>query len=309
MNVERLLPADAVRPLWSSSSALVYAGGLVALFATVALLGIAGDDGGTWALVGAAVVAGSISLGLAETLARMQRAIAAGVAATLAVVFAGVVVGGLLDATGLLEADIGDYQPAALLVEAVLIGASLAAVARYRAPLPVLVAALTFWIAVADLGSLTSWDDAGELLSVAAGVLLAAAGVVVDRAGREPFGFWLHAVGGLAAGGGLVALADESSALIALFALGYLALAFVLRRSSYAVLGVIGVLVATTLFAVDPLALVGGFLPFGSPGEGDALEGWQVALSYLVAGLALAAIGVAGRLRWPRRSAPVATGD
>jgi hypothetical protein len=307
VNVERVLPANAVRPLWSSASALVYLGAFVALFATFALLAISSDDGGDWALVGASLVAFVAAVGLAVLLERAERAIAAGVAATLAVVFASVLVGSLLNAFGALEADVGDYQPATLVVEAAVIAASVAAIIRFRAPLLVLPGALAFWFVITDLGSLFSWDDAGELLSVAAGVLLAAAGVVADRAGRQPFGFWLHAIGGLAAGGGIAVLAGDSGwFLIALIALGFVALAFALGRSSYAVLGAIGILIATTLFAVEPLSIVGGFLPFGAPPSGDGLEGWQIALSYLVAGLGLAAIGVAGRLWRLPRSGPIA---
>lgn len=309
MNVEGVLPADAVRPLWSSASALVYIGGLVTLLATIGLLGIASDGGGDWALFGAAIVACAAALGLALLLESAHRAIAAGVAATLAVVFAAVVAGALLNVIGVLDVELGDYQPAALVVEAVLVAAAIVAIVRFRAPILVLPAALAFWFAVADLASLVSWDDAGELLSVAAGVVLAALGVVVDRAGRAPFGFWLHAVGGLAAGGGLAVLAGDSAWLLtALIALGFVALAFVLARSSYAVLGAVGILIATTLFAVDPSSIFASF-PFGPPSRGDSFEDWQIALSYLVAGLVIAGIGVAGRLWWPRPAGAHPPGD
>lgn len=298
MDAERLFPVNAVRPLWSAASALVYMGGFVVLVATLALSGIAGDDGGPWALAGAALAAAAAAFGAAETLARAARMIAAGVAAFLAVAFAGVAVGGVLDGLGALDASLDDYQPAALLVEAVLVAGGLAAVRRYRSPFPLLLVATTLWFAVADLGSLASWDDAGELLSLAVGVALAAAGVVVDRARRPAYAFWLHVVGGMAAGGSIVSLAGDSAwPLVAGVALGYAALAFALGRSSYAVLGALGLVIATTMFAVDPGALVGGFLPFGLESSGGGLEDWQAALSYLGCGLVVAGIGIVGRLR------------
>ena len=308
MDVDRLLPADAVRPIWSASSALVYIGGFVVLFATIGLLGISEDDGGDWALTGAALVACAIAAGTAVALQRAERAIAAGVAATLGVVFAGVTAGGFLTAVGALDADTGDYQPATLVVEAVLIATSLVALRRFRAPLLVLPIALTLWVAIADLGSLGSAESAGEWLSVVAGALLIAAAIVVDRGGRRPYAFWLHAVGGLALGGALALLAgDDAWALTGLVGLAFVAAAFALLRSSYAVLGAVGVLLATTLFAVDPGDFIGAFLPFGpAPSEGAGLDGWQIALSYLVAGLLLAGIGVAGRLWRLPRSGPVA---
>lgn len=307
MSVDRFLPADAVRPIWSSSSVLVYVGGFVALLATIGLLGIAQDDGGDWALAGAAALACATAVALALALQRAARAIAAGVAATLAAVFAGATAGGLLSAVGALDADTGDYQPATLAVEAVLVATALLGLRRFRAPLLVLPIAGTVWFAIADLGSLGSAEDAGEWLSVAAGALLIGAGIALDRIGRRPYAFWPHAVGGLALGGALAVLAgDDAWVLTALLGLAFVATAFLLARSSYAVLGAVGILLATTFFAVDPGGVLGGFLPFGPPPEGDGLEGWQVALSYLVAGLVLAAIGVAGRLSRLPRSGPVA---
>lgn len=298
-----MLPADPVRPIWSSASALVYIGSLVALVATLVLLGLLQDAHGDWALVGYAALAAAVALVLALLLDRAGRAVAAGVGATLGVVFLTLLTASLLNALGALDADVGDYQPATLVVEGVTIAAALGALRRYRTPLLVLPAALAFWVAVADLGSLASWDDAGALLSIVAGVALAAAGVVADRSGRAPYGFWLHAVGGLAAGGGVLALVggDLGWGLVGLLALGYVLLAYGLGRSSYAVLGAVGILITTTYFVVDPLGLIGGFVPFAPVAESeDGLTGWQIALSYVAAGLVIALLGVLARLRAER---------
>jgi hypothetical protein len=285
---------------------LVYVGGFVVLFATIGLFAISQSGGGAWALAGAAVAAAAVAVGLAETLTRVGRAVAAGVAATLAIVFAAVNVGAFLDAIGALDGS-NDYQPGTHLVEAVVFAGSFLAIRRYRAPLPVLLVALTFWIVVLDVGGRGLGSDGEDVLSLVIGAALAAAGVVVDRAGRRPFGFWLHVVGGLVAGGALVALlGDPGWAIVALLGLGYVALAFLLERSSYAVIGAIGVLVATTMFVTDPVEVAFGLLPFGQSSGADTLEDWQVALSYLVAGLGLAAIGVAGRLWRLPRSGPIA---
>jgi hypothetical protein len=295
VHVERLLPAPAVRPIWSSASVLVYSGGFVALLATVVLLGASSESWGEWALVGTALVAAGVALALAFALAGAGRAVAAGVAALLAVVFAAVVVGAALDAVGVLDASVGDYQPASLAVEAALVAGALLALARFRAPLLVLPIALTVWFALADLASLGSWDDGAAWLSVLAGALLVAAGIAVDRTGRRPYAFWLHVVGGIALGGGIAVLVGDGAwLLVALVALAFVGAGFALDRSGHTVLGALGILLATTLFAVDPVALVGGFVPFAPVVESGApLEAWEVALSYLVAGLLLAGIGVA----------------
>jgi hypothetical protein len=295
MEVERLLPADALRPRWSSASALVYMGGFVALFATSALLGILGDDHGDWALVGYSLLACAVALGLALALQDSGRAVAAGVLAFLAVVFFGTLVAAIENVLGILDADLGDYQPGALLIELATIVSALVALRRFRAPLLVLPIAVTLWAAVADLGSLGSWGDAGEVLSILVGAALIAAGIAVDRAGREPYGLWLHVVGGIAFGGGVLALIDGDLGwlLVGLLSLAYVGAAYRLGRSSYAVLGTIGILATTTYFTLDGFSLLGEFLPFGS---GEIAEGgldpWQVALSFVAAGLVIVLLGL-----------------
>ena len=296
MDVERLLPADPLRPRWTSASALVYLGGFVILLATLALTSILGDDHGDWALVGCSALAVALAIAFALFLQQSDRPVAAGLLATLAVVFFAFFVGSFEGAIGLLDFDIDDYQPASLLLEALTIGAALVALQRFRAPLLMLPIAVTLWIVVADLGSLGSWGSTGELLSILAGLALIVVGVAVDRAGREPYGFWLHVVGGLALGGGVLALVDSGLgwAFVALLSLAYVASAYLLGRSSYAVLGTIGILATTTYFTLDGFSVLGVFLPFGSGEIEEGLDPWQVALSFVVAGLLIVALGLVG---------------
>lgn len=294
MDVEQLLPADALRPRWSSASALVYLGGFVILAAVSALLGILSDDHGDWALVGYSLLACAAALVLALALEQSGRAVGAGVLATLAVVFFTVFVAGLEDGLGILDFDIDDYQPATLVVEGLAIAASLVALRRFRAPLLVLPIAVTIWITVVDLGSIASWGDAGEVLSLLTGAALMAAGVAVDRAGRDPFGLWLHLVGGIAFGGAVLALvgSDVTWVLVGLLSLVYVAVAYLLARSSYAVLGTIGILATTTYFTLDGFSILGAFLPFGSGQIDEGLDPWQVALSFVAAGLVILLLGI-----------------
>jgi len=293
MTVERLLPADALKPRWSSASALVYLGGLVLLAATSVLLGILGDDHGDWALVGYSALAAVLALGLAHWLEQSGRAVAAGVLATLAVVFFALFVGSVENALEIVDVDVGDYQPATLLLEALTVTAALVALRRFRAPLLVLPIALTVWITVVDLGSLGSWS-AGEVLSILIGMGLIVTAIAVDRAGREPYGLWLHVVGGLALGGGVLALVegDLGWAFVGLLSLAYAAAAYLLARSSYAVLATVGILAMTTYFSLDGFSLIGAFLPFGSGVIEEGLDPWQVALSFVAAGLVIVVLGL-----------------
>jgi hypothetical protein len=294
VNVERLLPANALRPRWSSASALVYLGGFVTLFATSALLGVLAGDHGDWALVGYSLLACAVALGLALALDQSGRAIAAGVLALLAVVFFATFVGSLENVLGILDADLGDYQPGTLVIELATIVSALVALRRFRAPLLVLPIALTLWVAVADLGSLGSWEDAGAVLSVLAGAALIAVGVAVDRAEREPYGMWFHLVGGWAFGGGVFALIDGDLgwALLGLLSLAYVAASYLLARSSYAVLGTIGILATTTYFTFDGFSGFEALLPFGSGEVEDPLDPWQIALSFVVVGLVIVVLGL-----------------
>ncbi len=158
MDVERLLPADPVRPRWSSASALVYLGGVVILVATLALISILGDDHGEWTIVGYSALATGLAIALALLLQQSNRPVAAGLVATLGVVFFAVFVGAFENAIGLLDFDLGDYQVASLLLEVLTIGASLVALQRFRAPLLMLPIAVVLWIILADIGSIGSWS-------------------------------------------------------------------------------------------------------------------------------------------------------
>ena len=129
MDVERLLPADALRPRWSSASALVYLGGFVVLGATSSLLGILGEDHGDWALAGYSALAVVVAFAFAHWLAQSGRAVAAGVLATLAVIFFATFVGSLANLLGILDAELGDYQAGALIVELATIAAGVRRVA------------------------------------------------------------------------------------------------------------------------------------------------------------------------------------
>jgi hypothetical protein len=294
MDVERLLPADALRPHWSSASALVYLGAFVILGATSALLGILGEDHGDWALVGYSALAVLLALGIAQWLAQSGRAVAAGVLATLAVIFFAIFVGSVESAIGILDAELGDYQAGSLIVELATIAASLVALQRFRAPLLVLPITVTLWFALIDLGSLSSGDVFGEVLLVLVGLALIVAGIAVDRAGREPYGLWLHVVGGLSLGGGVLSLVegDLAWAFVGLLSLAYVGAAYLLARSSYAVLGTFGILATTTYFALDGFSLLGAFLPFGSGEIQKGLDPWQIALSFVAAGLVIAVLGL-----------------
>ena len=287
MGMTRLVPADALRPRWSSASALTYLGAFVVLAATSALLGILAGDHGDWALIGYSALAAAIALGLALMLAQSGRAVAAGVFATVAVVLFGVFVGAVESELGILDSS-DEWQPGQVLLELSIIAAALVALWRFRAPLLVLPIAVVLPWAVLGLGG-------EEYVVIASGIVLVALGIALDRAGREPYAMWLHLVGGLSIGGGVLTLVDSDLgwAFVGLLSLAYVAAAYLLGRASYAVLGAIGILATTTYFTLEGFSLLGAFLPFGSGEIEEGLDPWQVALSFVAVGLLIAALGFA----------------
>ena len=82
--------------------------------------------------------------------------------------------------------------------------------------------------------------------------------------------------------------------LVGLLSLAYGAAAYLLDRSSYAVLGTIGILATTTYFTLDGFSVVSTFVPFGPGVVEEGLDPWQVALSFVVSGLVIVALGLVG---------------
>lgn len=304
--IARLLAVEPLRPRWSTASVLVYIGGLVVLAATGALLGILGDLHGEWALAGYAAVAAAAALGIAVLLQQRNRGVAAGLAATLAVIFVTVSVAAFLSALGILDADGEGYDPTDHIIEAAILVAALLALYRFRAPLLMLVIGLTVFVTLVDIATTIPWDYADPAAALVVGALLVAAGVVIDRSGREPYGFWLHFIGAFAVGGAILDLvAGEGDAgwiFIGVVSLAYVAVAYLLERSVYAVVGAIGILATTTYFTFDVVGLATSLVPFGEGGGTDAdVEPWQVATWFIVAGLLIGLLGLlGGRLRAPR---------
>jgi hypothetical protein len=200
-------------------------------------------------------------------------------------------VGSLETLIGILDEDASgdDWQPGFLLLELLTIGAALVALQRFRAPLLMLPIALTFAVALIDLG-------AQEYMAILAGLILVAVGHAVDRAGRQPYGMWLHLVGGASFGGGVLAFVESDAGwiVVGLLSVAYVAGGYAFGRSSYAVLGAIGILSTVTYFIQDGLSYVSFFVPFevGEPGGGT--DPWQIALYYVFAGLLILALGLVG---------------
>lgn len=315
------LPEASVRPRWSSSVFLVYAGTFVILLAALALvasLALKAGDHRNAALTGWSALVLAVVAALAELLRRRRRPVLAGLAAFVAVLFAGTVVGALTAWIGIAPGVRGGFlprgfEPGLYLTELALVAAGLAALRYFRFPLLVLPVAVTLLYAVVDIGTALFGGASGSgvpaLFAAIGGAALAAAGIAADRADRAPYGFWLHVFGGVGVGYAILYLSKHGEAGWAAVAIGslvYVGAARALGRSSYAVLGAAGVLIVSTHW-IERWLSARSIVPFFG-GTGGRPEPWEIALAYVGVGVVLVLLGVLVHARRGDQAAPPQTG-
>ena len=113
----------------------------------------------------------------------------------------------------------------------------------------------------------------------------------------QPSAFWLHLVGGVLIGATLLHWwhsSDTDWALVSAASLVYVGIAYVTRRSSWAVLGTLGFFGATVhyLFSVRSTATFGG-VRVGVP----SITGWSPSVAFACLGFWLVLLGLAARRR------------
>ena len=297
---------DVVRARWSSSSFLVYAGAFVVLLAMVTLLGWLAGDYSDGAFLGWSALVFFVLAVVAVGFEVAGHRVAAGLFAFVSLIAFSVFFGAFEDLIGIL--DEGDEPFAGFhwglwLLELVIVVAAVILLARFRFPLLVLPIAVLSWFFVVDLVS--GGGDWSAIVSIIVGFFFLLVGAGVDRF----YGFWIHVVAGLTVGGGFLYLWHTENwewILIGLIALFFFLLAGALDRSSYAVVGALGLYLAWSHF-VDKWTDTSVSTPFYgeeltpslSEESGDASV-WGAALLYVVFGFALVAIGL-----WLERRRPV----
>jgi hypothetical protein len=187
--------------------------------------------------------------------------VAAGLFATSAVVafvvFLGASehwIGWLADSASLF----GGFHVSILILALAGLVASLVALKLFRFPLLVLLAAIAGWYFVTDL--ISNGGDWSAVVTILVGLVLLAL-----AAGTNPvYGFWLHVTAGLAIGGGIFWLwhsSDFDWVLVTIASLLFIWFGDRAQRSSWAVLGAVGLLLSATHWidewanAANPLAV------------------------------------------------------
>jgi hypothetical protein len=283
---------DERKPVWTTSSFLVYAGGLVVLLSALGALGYLSSRYGDAAYAGWAALIFVLLSGIADGHRHRQRWTTAGTFAFAAVVAWGAFVGALWAWFGWLHAStatapFAGFSLARLSLEALVVAAAWSYRRRYGFPLLRSISAVVGWYFVADLVS------GGGTWTAIVTVLVAGAG------SDDPSSFWLHLVGGLLIGGSVLYwlhAGDWQWAFVAVAALGYVGIATATNRSSWAVLAAIGLLAAATHFAVEwtqvPVPVIGG-------SGGGTPRLWVPSLVFAFTGFLLVALGLRGRRRAP----------
>lgn len=274
----------AGKPIWTTSSFLIYTGGLTVLGAGIGALGYLSSSNGSGAMAGWALLVLVVLYALAHDFRRRDRPVAAGIFAFVSVIAWGAFVGltwrwfGWLGTTSSFK----HFSVARLSLELLILIAARDDRRRFGFPFVTLISALVGWFFVIDL--ITSGGNWTAFVTLVIGLVYLIAGSVSDK----PSAFWLHLVGGALIGGSFVYwwhTSDAQWALISIVSLVYVLIAYATKRSSWAVLGTVGFFAATIHYVVgSPFAVVQ-----------DGIAGWAPSVAFACLGFWLVLLGLRGR--------------
>jgi len=295
-----------IKPIWSSSSFLVYTGGLTVLYSGLgALAYLATQYPGHGQQTAWALLIFVILYAIAYFLRRADRPLAAGIFAYSAVTAWVVLV---LVAFNWWGWDHGDpfRQWSWSAVAALLLALVAAGDARRRFRFPYirsLSVAYFFLLVNVVLPAGGSWTAVWALL---VGLLYLVVGTISDK----PSTFWLHLAAGLLIGGAFLYwfhASDGDFAFISIAALVFVLLGYSTRRSSWAVLGTIGFFIATVHYLIGSPGQVGQGIfgisqscsapigPFSPDCSGSHLSAWSLPLGFGLLGFWLVFLGILGK--------------
>ncbi len=276
------------RARWTSASFLLYAGALIALGGALAWLGVIASDYGSGAFAGWSALFWAIAEAVALALLVKGRRLAAGLAAFVGLGLWAVMVGAFLEWWGWLpddDAPIQGFHWGTLLFELLVLVAAIVDLRIWRHPLIVAILVPAAWLFVTDVVS--SGGNWTAVVTLLLGFLFFFVGLGLDGGDSRPYGFWVHVTAGLTIGGALIYWwhsSDAQWAGIIIVGLIFILVGTGIRRSSYAVLGVIGLVAATAHYAGDEAV--------GSVLSGSPPTKWAVPVAFLCLGVFLALLGM-----------------
>jgi hypothetical protein len=288
------------KPVWTTASYLVYAGGLTVLGAALGALGYLAASSGKAAFTGWSLLVLAALYAIADGFRRSGRWVAAGIFAYASVVAWAVFVAALWVWFGwftthdIARSPLHGFSFARLSFDVLVLAAAVDDSRRFRFPLIASIGVLFGWLFVADLISGGgSWT---AVVTLAVGLVYLAVGSASSR----PSAFWLHAGAGVLIGGSLLYWwhsSDWNWGLVAVVGLVYIAIADRTRRSSWAVFGSLGLLFAASHFADSWSHGSPSGSGIGIAGFGVPYHGWVPPLVFAFTGFLLVALGLASRHR------------
>ena len=312
----------AIKPVWKTSSFLVYTGGLTVLFGGLFALGyLYFEYRGGGARTAFALLILVVLWVIAEALRRAGTWVAAGIFAFTAVIAWGFFVGSAWHWFGWLDGWHSAFQGwslAHLSLEFLILIAALIDRRIWRFPFIGLISALVGWFFVTDFVSNGGWWT--YVVTLVIGLAYLAAGSISD----QPSAFWLHVVGGLLIGVPIYhwfSTSDFDFAVVLVVSVLFVLIAYATRRSSWAVFGTIGFFAATIHYiGSSPAAVAGSPFGFGggqectSTGTGSICRSigpsvpalWAPALGFGLLGFWLVFLGLLGRRRRAAATPPPA---
>jgi hypothetical protein len=282
-----------------TGSFLAYTGALIALFAAVAWLGVISDDHGKGAFAGWSVLFWVLAEVLALGLLGRGHRVLAGLFGFVGLGLFALMVGAFFSWFGWLPDDrpLGGFHIGILALQLLILIAASIGLGIFKFPLFSLVLAGLGWYFVTDLVS--SGGNWSAWVTLFLGLFLFVMGLANDGGDTRPYGFWVHVVAGLTAGGALLYWwhsSDFQWALIVVFGLVFMAVGSGIRRSSYAVIGTIGLVAATSHYALGSGTSIIQVTDLQS-GQASAPASWAGPVAFLCLGLFLALVGT---LLWRR---------
>jgi len=286
------------RAPWMTGSFLAYTGALTALIAAVAWLGVISGDHGQGAFAGWSVLFWAVAEMLAFGLLGRGHRVLAGLFGFVGLGLFALMIGAFFSWFGWLPDDkpLGGFHIGSLALQLLVLIAASIGLGIFRFPLFSLVLAGLGWYFVTDLVS--SGGNWSAWVTLFVGLFLFVMGLANDGGDTRPYGFWVHAVAGLTTGGALLYWwhsSDFQWALIIVFGLVFMAVGAGIRRSSYAVIGTIGLVLATWHYSVGG----GSSRAIDLFGEERSTTpaSWAGPVAFLCLGLFLALVGM---LLWRR---------
>jgi len=286
-----------LKPVWTTSSFLIYLGGLTVLGAALTALSYLAGQYGDFAYVCWTVLVLVVLKAIALGLRRRGRWLAGGIFGFATVLAFAAFVAALWKWFGWLPtlnptSPLQGFHLGLLTLLLLVFIAAVSSLPIYRFPLIMLIVTTTWAYFVIDL--ISGGGNWSAVVALLTGLFYLAVGAAIDATEQRPYGFWVHVSAAVLIGGALLYWwhgGDTHWALVAFFAFLYIWVGVGTRRSVWAVLGALGFLAAAEHFAASWTK--GGV----QLGPEVPSRDWVPSLVFAVVGFFFVALGLAAARR------------